>query len=188
MLAICVVTASLTSDISALQLSCLEAIFRSLLLCLSWQVAWRKQFINQCLVLANTIGEHASMITICIETPLYVHRVTSLVRDDGLRSPSRSGLVVIDRYTRVVAAWTAASNLSSIKIRPSGDRLEDSAFRASVSPRLTACQQGAAVLVNCVEHSSPEHLGLFGSWETKGSHVLGLQLLSRVLQVIGTAY
>lgn len=130
--AIRVVTARLPSDIRTLQCSGLKAIFGSLLLCVGRQVPWSKKLVNQSLILADPIGEHATVITISIKTPLYIHCIATLVSDDGLGTPARAGLVIIHRNASIVAARTAAANFRRVKIRPRSYGLEDGAFGTSV--------------------------------------------------------
>jgi hypothetical protein len=96
----------LPSNIRALQLTSLEAVFSCLLLRLGRKVSRGQEFVDESLVLANAVTEHAAVITIGIETPLYIDYITSLVGNDGLCTPARTGLVVIDGDTSVVSART----------------------------------------------------------------------------------
>jgi hypothetical protein len=84
LLTVRVVTARLPSNIGALQLSRLKAVLSCLLLSFSRKVSRRQELVDQGLVLANTITEHAAMITIGVQAPLYIDHVSRLVSYDGL--------------------------------------------------------------------------------------------------------
>jgi len=101
-----VVTARLPSNISALQLTSLEAVFSSLLLRFRRKITRCQKFVDESLILADAVAEHATMVTIGIEAPLYIDDITGLVGDDGLRTPARTGLIVIDGHAGVVSART----------------------------------------------------------------------------------
>ena len=105
-MAVRVVATRLSSDISALQFTSLEAVFSSLLLGLRRKVPRRQKFVNEGLILADAVAEHATMVTIGIEAPLYIHDIARFVGDDRLRTPARTGLVVVDGYAGVVPART----------------------------------------------------------------------------------
>lgn len=105
-MAVRVVTASLPSNISALQLTSLEAIFSSLLLRLRRKVPGRQKFVDESLILADAVAEHATVVTIGVEAPLHIDHIAGFVGDDRLRTPARTGLVVVDGDPGVVSAWT----------------------------------------------------------------------------------
>lgn len=72
------------------------------------------------------------MVAVVVKTPLYLYDIASIVSDDWLRPPLRARLVVVYADAGVVAARSAPAHFGSVKIRPSGDWLENRALRASV--------------------------------------------------------
>lgn len=82
--AVGIVVAFLAADIGALQLSSSEAILRRLLLSFRRQIGSIEEFVYQSLVLTDSISEHASMVTVVIDTPLHFYCISSIVCDDWL--------------------------------------------------------------------------------------------------------
>ena len=68
-LAVRVDATSLARNIGAVERASLEAFFSGLLLGLSRDVARRNQFVDERLVLADAVGEHASVVAIVVDTP-----------------------------------------------------------------------------------------------------------------------
>jgi hypothetical protein len=136
LLTVSVEPARLSRDIGALELSSLEAVLCCLLLCFSRKVPRSQQLVNDSLVLADPIGEHATVVTVGIDTPLHIDYVASIVGDDGLRAPARSGLIVVNGHTSVVPAGTRATHGCGVEIGPCCYRLKDGALWARVGSRL----------------------------------------------------
>lgn len=59
----------LARNIGAVERASFEAFFSGLLLGLSRDVARRNQFVDELLVLADAVGEHASVVAIVVDTP-----------------------------------------------------------------------------------------------------------------------
>lgn len=107
-----------------------------MLLCFSREVSRGQELVDKSLVLTDAVGEHATVVTVSIYAPLYIDDIPSLVGNDGLRTPARPGLVVVNGHTSVVPARTRAADGCGVKVRPCCYRLQDCAFGARVSPRL----------------------------------------------------
>ena len=73
-LAVWVDAAVLAGNIGAVERASFEAGFCGLLLGLSRNVARRNQLVDELLVLADAIGEHASVVAVVVNTPLSVER------------------------------------------------------------------------------------------------------------------
>jgi len=84
------------------------------------------------LVLADAVREHAAVVAVVVKTPLHVDDVAGLVGRDCSLAPDVARLVVVDRYTGIVAAGTGATDRSGVKSGPGGYGLEDGAFGAGV--------------------------------------------------------
>jgi hypothetical protein len=80
------------------------------------------------------------MVTVVVETPLYIYDIAGTVCDHWLRSPAWAGLVVVYANASVISTWTASTHLGSIKIRPGSDWLQNCALGASVYSSLSIDQ------------------------------------------------
>ncbi|EAW06691.1 Zn(II)2Cys6 transcription factor [Aspergillus clavatus NRRL 1] len=96
LLAIRAVAALLHVDVGARQNALLEVVLGGLLLLLGGQVAWIEELVHQLLALADPVGEHATMVTVMVDTPLDLDLLTSLEGGNGLVAPVLGGLVVVD--------------------------------------------------------------------------------------------
>lgn len=124
--------ARLPVDISARQGASPEAVFCSLLFSLGGQVPGRQELVHECLVLADAIAKHATVVAIVVDAPLHINYIAALVGNDRRRSPAGSGLVVVDTDTGVVSAWACAPNLGRVEVGPGRDGLEDGALGTCV--------------------------------------------------------
>lgn len=68
-LAVWVDAAVLTRDVGAVECAGFEACFGGLLLGLSWDVARCQEFVDELLVLADAVGEHASVVAVVVDAP-----------------------------------------------------------------------------------------------------------------------
>lgn len=71
-LAIWVDAAVLSGDVGAVECAGFEACFGGLLLGLSWDVAGGEELIDELLVLADAVGEHASVVAVVVDAPFPV--------------------------------------------------------------------------------------------------------------------
>ena len=71
-LAIWVDAAVLAGDIGAVERAGFETCFGGLLLGLSWDVARCQEFVDELLVLADAVGEHASVVAVVVDAPFSV--------------------------------------------------------------------------------------------------------------------
>lgn len=133
------ILACLATDIGARQLALCEAVFSCLLLGIRGQIPGRDELVDNGLVLADAIGEHAAVVAVVVEAPLYVDDIASLVACDCSLAPDVTRLVVIDGDTGVVTTGTRAANGSSVEGRPRGHGLENGALRAGVFAFATLC-------------------------------------------------
>jgi hypothetical protein len=132
LLAVCTVATALPGNIGTVESSCLEAVFSSLLLGISWEVPRGQEFVNKTLVLADAVAEHPAMVSVMINTPLHIDHIASFVGCNRCTSPVRAWLVVVNADTGIVTARTTPADLCGSKIWPRTDRLEDSAFGARI--------------------------------------------------------
>ena len=126
----------LTLDVIAVEETLLEAVLSGLFLGVCGQVIRVQELVDEFLVLADAVGEHASVVPIVVHTPFHLNNFARLVRDDGLLAPRLSRLVVVHADPGVITAWAIATNLRSIQIRPGGDGFLDGTFRAGVGASL----------------------------------------------------
>jgi hypothetical protein len=126
------VTALLTINISAGKKTFFETIFSSLLLSLGGDVVWVEKLVDDVLVLTNTVGVHASMVTVVVNAPLDVDNLARLVGGDGFFAPVGTGLVVVDADSGVVAAWSRSSDFGGVEVWPGGDGFQDCALGARI--------------------------------------------------------
>lgn len=132
LLAIGTEVALLPRNIGTFEGASLEAVFSGLLLLVGRGVSWSQEFVDECLVLADTVTEHATMVAVVVDTPLDINDITSLVHRDGLLTPVATGQVIVNSRTSVVAARATPANLRSSDVRPSLDWFEDGALRARI--------------------------------------------------------
>jgi hypothetical protein len=141
LLAVRAEVAGLSADVGALEDTLLEAVLGSLLLIIGWDVSGSEELVDDRLILADTITEHSSVVTVSINAPLDVNDLAWLVGHNGCLSPSNSGSVIVDADTSVVAARTTSTNWGGSDIRPSIDRLEDGTFGAGILSSLVEGNQ-----------------------------------------------
>lgn len=91
--------------------------------------------------MADTVGEHATVITVVVNAPHDVNDITGFVSLNHLFAPVAARLVVVDAHTGIVSAGSAAANWGYVKIRPGGNGLEDGALRTCVNPSLSNVSQ-----------------------------------------------
>lgn len=131
-LAVGVVPAGLARDISAVQRACQETVLRGLLLGVSGKVTWRQEFVDEILVFAYAVAEHAPVVAVVVNAPLNFDNVSGIVGYDWCVAPVGRGLVVVYADTGVVATGTAPSYLCGGEIGPRGYGLEDGALGTRV--------------------------------------------------------
>ena len=124
------VATSLARDICAIKCPSLETVFGSLLLDIGWEISRSQEFVDKSLILADAVTEHATMVSVVIETPLNVDNVPGRVSDNRCGTPNGARLVVIDADSGVISARTASSYLSTGQAGPSSHWLKNSAFWA----------------------------------------------------------
>lgn len=71
-LAVWVDAAVLAGDVGAVESAGFEACFGGLLLGLGWDVAGCEEFVDELLVLADAVGEHASVVAVVVDAPFTV--------------------------------------------------------------------------------------------------------------------
>lgn len=128
--AISTVPTGLTRDIRTIQRPSFKTIFSGLLLGICWYVSRSQERVDDVLILADSIAEHASMVAVVVETPLNFNSVSGRVGDDWFGAPISAGIVVINADAGIVATWATATDLGGSEVRPRGDRLEDSTLGA----------------------------------------------------------
>lgn len=126
------VTTLLTINFGTGKETFFEAIFSSLLLGFGGDVVWVKELVDNILILADTVGVHASVVTIVVDTPLHVNNLSRLVSGDGFFAPVGTRLVVVDADSGVIAARTRSSDFGGIEIWPGSHGLQDSTLRACI--------------------------------------------------------
>jgi hypothetical protein len=80
--AIGTVTARLSGNIGAVKSAGLETVLCCLLLGCCGEVSRGQEQIHKSLILADTPTEHATMVTIVVQTPLHIYYVANVVGDD----------------------------------------------------------------------------------------------------------
>lgn len=128
--AIRAVPALLAVDIRAGQQTCVKAILSSLLLVFSGQVTWVEELVDNTLVLTDPVREHAAVVTVVVDTPLYFNLLARTVGLHSLRAPVSGGLVVVDTVTGVVTTGSTTADWCRIEVRPGLHRLENCTLRA----------------------------------------------------------
>lgn len=93
------------------------------------EVARGQELVDEILVLADAVAEHATMVTVGVNAPLHCDGISSIVCCHRSASPSICGPVIVYADAGIVAARTASAYRCSGEIRPGGNGLEDSAFR-----------------------------------------------------------
>jgi hypothetical protein len=126
------VVAGLAADVGAGQLALREAVFGCLFLRISGQIPGRGEFVDEGLVLADAVREHAAVVAVVVETPLHIDDVAGLIGRNGGLAPDVAGLVVVDGYASIVAAGARAADEGGVEGGPGSYRLEDSTFGAGV--------------------------------------------------------
>lgn len=115
----------------------MEAVLGSLLLGIRWDIPRSQEFVDECLVLADTPTEHATVVAVVVHAPLHIDDLTWRVGHDRVLSPyTIPGSVVINADAGIVAARTTPTNGCSGKIWPRGDGLENVALGAAIKAGL----------------------------------------------------
>lgn len=130
------VVALLSINIRAGEHALLEAVFCSLLLLFRRGVAGVQELVDDGLVLADAVGEHAPVVSVVVHTPHNLDLLAGGVRFDHISAPVTCWHVVVGAYSGIVPANTAASDFGLVERWPSGYGLQDGAFRAGVVSRL----------------------------------------------------
>lgn len=125
-------------DIRARQEAGFEAVLRGLLLRLSRQIRRVEQFVDNALVLADAVAEHAAVVAVVVDAPLHFDLLAGGVGGDWFGTPVVGGLVVVDAVAGVVAAGSAATDGGGVEVWPGRDGFEDGAFGTGVHAGL-AC-------------------------------------------------
>ena len=123
-LAVRAVVTLLAINPSAGEESLLKAVLSRLLFGVSREVVGVEELVNQLLVLADTVTEHAAVIAVVINAPLHVDHLALL---EGLHdiAPVGSRAVVVSRGAGAVATRAAAANWSGGNVGPRGHWLQD---------------------------------------------------------------
>lgn len=141
--------AVLARDVGAGKGAPLETVLGGLLLLVGGEIARCEELLDERLILADTVGEHATVVTIVVDAPLDVDGLARRVAGDGRVAPQPSArLVVVDAHAGVVTTGSTAANRSNVKIGPGRDRLENGALGAGVK---------ASLLGPCVSTEVPEN-------------------------------
>lgn len=126
------IPALLPVNIRAAKQPLVETILRRLLLLLSRHVLRIQELVDNLLILADAVREHAAVVAVMIDAPLHLDDLTGRVDGCRLGAPVGGGLVVVNVYPGVETAGAAAADGSGVEVWPGGDGLEDHAFRAGV--------------------------------------------------------
>jgi hypothetical protein len=97
-LALCTVGTIVTGlpvNIIAIQCSGNETVLSLLFLVIGGEVRWIYEFVDNVLVLADTVAEHSTVVTVGVNAPLHSDNLPSSISGDGGRSPGTSRLVVV---------------------------------------------------------------------------------------------
>jgi len=108
----------LSRHIGAVEGAGLEAVLGSLLLGGGWDVSGSQELVGEGLVLADTPTEHAAVVSVVVNTPLYINDLARRVGDNGRISPVGSRRVVVNADTSIVAARTTPADWRSGKVWP----------------------------------------------------------------------
>ena len=74
---VCTVVAGLSIDAGAFKKTFFKAGLGCLLLLVGWQVIRIQEFVHDILILADTVAEHATVITVVVKTPHDVNYIAS---------------------------------------------------------------------------------------------------------------
>jgi hypothetical protein len=110
LLTVCIVSAGLPAHISAWECTLFEAGLCSLLLSIRREIPRHQELVDERLVLANAVGEHAAVVAVVVNTPLDINHITTFVGDHWCRTPARSRLIVIHTDASIVTARPTAAN------------------------------------------------------------------------------
>lgn len=80
--------------------------------------------------MTDPVREHATMVTVVVNTPLYFDLFAGAVALHSVGAPVGGWLVVVDTVTGVVTAGSTAANWCRIEVWPGGNGLEDRTLRA----------------------------------------------------------
>ena len=130
------VRAVLPVNIPATQDALIEAVLGRLLLRVGGEVGGVGELVDEGLVLADAVGEHAAVVAVVVDAPLDGDDVARRVGLDDFVAPGLAGLVVVDAHAGVVAAGAAAANGGGVEVGPRCNRFQDGALGAGVSAGL----------------------------------------------------
>lgn len=105
-------------NIRTLQLALQETVLGGLLLVLCREVVRVQELVDQGLVLADAVGEHAAVVAVIVDAPLHLDHVAGRIGLHDLIAPVVAGLVVVDAHAGVVAAGSAAADLGAFEVGP----------------------------------------------------------------------
>jgi hypothetical protein len=71
--------------------------------------------------LTDSVGKHATVVTVIVNTPLHFDDVICCIRGDHRVTPVIPGLVVVNTDSCIVSTWPTSANLGDLKVRPSSD-------------------------------------------------------------------
>lgn len=79
LLTVRIVSTGLPAHVSARECAFLEAGLCSLLLSVCWKISRCQELVDECLVLADAVAEHAAVVAIVVDTPLDINHITTFV-------------------------------------------------------------------------------------------------------------
>ena len=106
--------AVLAVDVGALQEALLEAVLGLLLLRLGGRVVRLQELVDDLLVLADTVAEHAAVVAVVVETPHHFDLLARLVCLHGLSAPVCRRLVVVKTVALVEPAGSHTADLGAV--------------------------------------------------------------------------
>lgn len=116
--AVGIVPAGLAIDFGTVERAGLEAVFRGLLFGIGWEVAGSQELVDEVLVFADAIAEHATMVAVVVNAPLHFNDISCSVCYYGRVTPVGRGLVIVYADASIVTTGTAPSYWSRGEIRP----------------------------------------------------------------------
>lgn len=142
LVAVRAVATLLAIDIGAREHTSLEALLGLLLLREGRQVVGVQELVDEFLVLADAVREHAAVVAVVVDAPLDLNGFTGAVCRDGLFAPVGAWLVVVDADPGVVSAGPGAIDHGLVQVGPCMNRLEDSTLRAGIWAGLAEAVSG----------------------------------------------
>ncbi len=169
--AVWAVVAGLAVDVVAVEEALLEAVLGGLLLRVGGQIARVKELVDELLVLADAVREHAAVVPVVVDAPLDLDDLAGPVGRDGSGAPRGARLVVVDADARVVAAGPVAAHDGGVEVRPRRYWLLDGALGAGIGAGLFARVSGKDIHhVQCLGSGVPQSQGERDSLGWSGIH------------------